>query len=334
MEPACPDSLVLRKRIKGGRTNRCYRGVFTNTSPGKEQEEATTVPVFAKFNDNHQECILRKEADMLEFLQNHVPVPRVLHVSDHCLILEYLQMDNSNKHIPQLAKVIGSLHQATVTDRCGFHMDNFHGPIAVNNTWDTNWVTFFRNSRWNPLCKELAIRGTYSGDGHDAILALTEEVSAKMDLFFPTPPRLCLLHGDLHHGNWGYCAAASASASSCGTSGLPSSVPEPADNKGNRDGNGDDGRETAGAVYVFDPLPLYGHNEFDLASLDCFVMPKDAFLEVYHRYMPREEVMFAERRMLYHSFFRLIGFLLTGDEEHLLKAHGYLTTLALTTGTN
>jgi fructosamine-3-kinase len=306
-EPACPESLALRKRIKGGRTNRCYRGVYRSQQEDENEQEAV---VFAKFNDNYQDSLLRKEADMLELLRSlHVQVPRVLHVSDHCLILEYLQMENANKHIPMLARVVGSMHQATASDRCGFGMNNFHGPLSVNNTWDTNWVTFFRNSRWKALCDELARRG-----GLQDTLGLASQVSAKLDLFFPTTPRLCLLHGDLHHSNWGYCGNSVTTTTTTTT-------------EAGAGGSRERDKESEGVVYLFDPLPLYGHNEFDLASLDCFVQPKESFLEIYYSYMPKDEVMFEERRMLYHSFFRIIGFLLTGDEEHLVKAHGYMTAL-------
>lgn len=299
--------------------------MYNHTSPqkelGDEPGDETVVPVFAKFNDNHQDCILRKEADMLEFLKSHVPVPRVLHVSDHCLVLEYLHLENSNKHIPLLARVVGSLHETTKSDKCGFDMNNFHGPIAVNNAWETNWVTFFRNSRWKPLCDEMA--KSCDAERLDALLVLADEVSAKMDLFFPTPPYLCLLHGDLHHGNWGHCCSPFSSDSS----GDSRDGDCDAGGGGGRDGSKGKEGSKEGRVYLFDPLPLYGHNEFDLASLDCFVLPKEAFLEVYHRYVPREEVMFAERRMLYHTFFRLIGFMLTEDEEHLRRAHRYMATL-------
>ena len=283
-EPHCPPGLQLRRRVRAGRSNRCYRAVLQRGGDAHSEHEQ----VFAKFSDNQQEGLLPTEAQMLQLLARYVHVPRVVLVTDHCLVLPLLRLDNSNKHIPQLAREVGTLHSSTRSDQCGFHVNNFHGPLAVDNSWESNWVTFFKNSRWLVLCEELERRG-----GFEETLKLAKEVGEKMDVFFPSEPYLCLLHGDLHHSNWGFAES-------------------------------EDGE---GHVYLFDPLPLYGHNELDLASLDCFVQPKESFLNEYYLHVPKENNMFEERRMLYHSFFRIIGHLLTGEPDHLRRADEYLVAL-------
>ena len=100
-----------------------------------------------------------------------------------------------------------------------------------------------------------------------------------MDSLFPIKPLVCLLHGDFHRDNWGY-----------------------SNNK----------------IYVFDPTPLYGHNEYELASMDCFYMPTKEFIDTYHTIIPKNEKLYIERKALYHSFILLIGYLMS-NEENLLK---------------
>lgn len=252
--------------------------------------------MFVKFNDNTQRDILEIEAEMLRFLEEKgVRVPRLIHVSRECLVQQFLKLDTSNAHIPQLAEVIGKLHANNPSDKSGFHRDNFHGPLTVSNAWHDDWPTFFRKTRYMPLIELLAARGL-----HDTI-ELATEVLNSIHIFFPTKPYVCLLHGDFHLNNWGV--------------------------------NKDDGQ-----VYMFDPLPLYGHNEFELASFECYVKPKEAFREVYERFVPRtnasstgdlEVVAVEHRRWLYFSFFRLIGFILSDERENLDRAHHYLSDLLL-----
>lgn len=274
VELHCPTSIQLRKRIKAGRTNRCYKALYDNTT------------VFVKFNDNAQEAILLKEAEMLRYLkERNINVPSVLYGDANCLVLEYHNLAISNKYMTQLAHVIGKLHGGNPSNTCGFSMNNYHGPLACKNSWNPNWVEFFQESRIKPLIKLLEDRSMHETSG------LLSSVCNKMPIFFQNVDLfVCLLHGDFHQNNWGWS-------------------------------------EASEQIFLFDPLPLYGHNEYELASFDCFVLPKPDFLEVYFSYVPKQEYMFEARRLVYHSFFCVIGYLLSTERELLNRGHQYMHTL-------
>ena len=84
------------------------------------------------------------EADGLRALAAAgVPVPAVLGVADHVLVLEYVV---GPPDWPALGRAIAGMHGAT-GNRFGWHRDNFQGMTLQHNGWSDDWPTFYVERR-------------------------------------------------------------------------------------------------------------------------------------------------------------------------------------------
>lgn len=87
--------------------------------------------------------------------------------------------------------------------------------------------------------------------------------------------RPSLLHGDLWSGNWA------------------------------ADENGE--------PVVYDPACFIGHSEAELSIMTMFGSPSKEFFEAYHELLPRHEMCFEERQLLYQLYHYMNHYSLFGS---------------------
>ncbi len=134
-----------------------------------------------------------------------VRVPEVLAIGQHqdtaFLAIEWLRFGRSDAHSERLlGEQLAELHR-TVKDRFGWHRDNTIGLTPQHNTWDADWVTFFREQRLGFQLR-LAAQNGFAGD----LQAKGARLLKRLPVFFDGyQPSSSLLHGDLWGGNWATC---------------------------------------------------------------------------------------------------------------------------------
>jgi fructosamine-3-kinase len=97
----------------------------------------------------------------------------------------------------QIGRTLAQIHHVK-SDACGFHMDNYFGPLKQDNTPSSDWVTFYGERRLQPHLR-MAVD---SGD-------LPADVASKVEKVINRLPALCgpevlpsLLHGDAQKNNF------------------------------------------------------------------------------------------------------------------------------------
>jgi fructosamine-3-kinase len=84
------------------------------------------------------------EADGLRALAAAgVPVPAVLGVANHVLVLEHV---GGPPDWPALGRAIARMHRTTAS-HFGWHRDNFQGMTRQHNAWSDDWPTFYVERR-------------------------------------------------------------------------------------------------------------------------------------------------------------------------------------------
>lgn len=134
----------------------------------------------------------RLEADGLAALADEgAPVPRVLGVAEHTLVLEWLEGESD---WAGLGEALAVVHRAT-RPAFGWAEDNRLGSLVQRNGWLEDWGEFYAERRVRPFL---------SAGGLDAALrsrlerALEGPLQALLTEHAPAPS---LLHGDLWAGN-------------------------------------------------------------------------------------------------------------------------------------
>ncbi len=131
-----------------------------------------------------------------------VRVPRpIIHGADgkHAfLVLEYLDL-HSNGNERLLGEQLAALHR-TSAPRFGFTQDNTLGDTPQQNSWASDWTTFWGEHRLS-FQLGLAARNGYSGSLQILGRRLLEKLPELLDGHNPAPS---LLHGDLWGGNHAY----------------------------------------------------------------------------------------------------------------------------------
>lgn len=133
----------------------------------------------------------RQEAEGLHALAAAgVPVPAVLGVDEHILILEFVA---GVPDWPALGRAVADLHRRTA-DRFGWATVNYHGRFPQDNTWTDRWPTFYTENRVRHNLARVELP--------DELRSRIERACAGPlpDLLRPDPPA-SLTHGDLWLGN-------------------------------------------------------------------------------------------------------------------------------------
>lgn len=134
----------------------------------------------------------RSEAAMLRAIAaSGAPAPKVLAASDQALVLEVLPAGGSlHGAWASLGSALAKLH-ATRGERYGWDTDYAFGPVAIQNGWSDDWVSFWAERR---LLVNVAHIPAALGRRIDKLAA---DLSSRL----PQRPVPSLLHGDLWSGN-------------------------------------------------------------------------------------------------------------------------------------
>lgn len=167
------------------------------------------LPYFLKINSNHPFPILKPEFVALSELYKlymegtglRVPKPlwhgKIL--ERECLVLEYVPMSSSAStgSWRQLGNDLARLHKIR-GPAFGWHIDNFIGSSPQKNTLSQNWVEFWMENRIGSQLSMARSRG-YPFPGLDGFM---ERMPQLFDGHVSEP---AWIHGDLWHGNLGFC---------------------------------------------------------------------------------------------------------------------------------
>jgi len=100
-----------------------------------------------------------------------------------------------------LGEQLATLHRRT-GKAFGFTQDNFIGSSPQRNTWNNDWISFWREERLG-FQLELAAENGYGGKLQSLGEDLLEALPAFFEGYAPAPS---LLHGDLWSGNHAFLA--------------------------------------------------------------------------------------------------------------------------------
>ena len=113
------------------------------------------------------------------------------------IVMEYIKLGgrpDAGRFATALAAMHGNSH-----DRFGFQCDNTIGSTLQRNTYDDDWIQFWRRHRLG-FQLELAQQNGFDASLIDAGHRLAENIDKFFDSYRPRPS---LLHGDLWSGNQG-----------------------------------------------------------------------------------------------------------------------------------
>ncbi len=117
------------------------------------------------------------------------------------LVLEHVALSEGRVDDELFGRQLAQMHRRTQT-RHGWHRDNTIGSTPQINTWQNDWLAFWREHRLGYQLSLAAQRGHHSALQHKG-----EQLMARLDGFFTGyTPAPALLHGDLWSGNYGALA--------------------------------------------------------------------------------------------------------------------------------
>lgn len=136
------------------------------------------------------------EAFMLRYLAEHspLPVPAVVHSSDHLLLMEYIRGEShfSASAEEHAADLLAALHAITVPSY-GLERDTLIGGLHQPNTPNASWLAFFRDRRLQYIVWE----GVDSGRLPTHTAQRLDRLSQQLDKWLREPERPSLIHGDV-----------------------------------------------------------------------------------------------------------------------------------------
>lgn len=193
-------SIVRTLPVSGGYTNSAWHieGYFT------QQHKNIETHYFVKLNTANKIEMFEAESIGLAALAatNSVRVPHVitLGIADQhaFLILENFDLCRHGQN-QLFGAQLAALHRVK-SDQFGWSQDNTLSLTLQRNTWDFDWVNFWREQRLG-FQLELAASNGYTG----RIQKLGQEVmEALPEFFIDYCPDASLLHGDLWAGNYAF----------------------------------------------------------------------------------------------------------------------------------
>jgi fructosamine-3-kinase len=165
--------------------------------------DAGALRSFVKVNSADRASMFEAEAAGLAELAavNAVRVPRPIAAGvagdESFIALEWLDFIEGGRGAA-LGHALAALHRHTAA-ACGWQRDNTIGTTPQENTWTSDWATFFRDRRIAPqlsLAARNGHRGALQRDGEHLLAAIPALLAGHA----PAPS---LLHGDLWSGNAG-----------------------------------------------------------------------------------------------------------------------------------
>ncbi|KAI8812603.1 Fructosamine/Ketosamine-3-kinase [Cladochytrium replicatum] len=255
-------------RVSGGDINEAF---MCHTNKGV---------VFVKANRSHNApAMFSAEAEGLKAINSAVPsfaptpiVTGSLRMGGGFFAMTSLNLSGRGGPAGQarLGEKLAQMHQfKSPTGKFGFHVHNTIGSTPQDNTWEDDWVTFYRDRRLGPMIELVCSRFS-----DPEVRQLADKLCSGMGkLFEGIKVEPVLLHGDLWAGNAGYVNA-------------PSAGP-------------------AGEPVIFDPAAYYGHSEADLGIMKMFGGFSAACFNAYHNIIPQNPAF--QRRMEFYQLYHYLN---------------------------
>jgi len=182
-------TIEQQSSVGGGCINQAWR------VSGCDQE------YFVKLNQSSALDMFKAEFEGLQDLYHtrtlRIPQPLVCDVLDDqsCLVMEYIPLQGC-RDAAAMGRQLAAMHQHTA-EQFGWHRNNTIGSTIQQNTWENEWVTFWRDHR---LGFQLGLAAS-KGLGL-SVVKMGEKLMDGLDIFFKSyQPQASLLHGDLWSGN-------------------------------------------------------------------------------------------------------------------------------------
>jgi cytidyltransferase-like protein len=162
---------TIIKQIHGGRVNKCFQ-----TDKG-----------FLKCYTNSE--MYETEIKNLQFLSNHILIPKIMSYSDNKLLMEYISFSKTKYPVDyyNLGKQLTILHK--LDDKPTV---SYHGNIKIEYKWNNNWIDYFK---YRLLMNLTNIPYDYWKNG----MKLYDTI----DRILTNDTYCGLCHGDINSGNWG-----------------------------------------------------------------------------------------------------------------------------------
>lgn len=161
------------------------RQYFVKTNP-----ESKTCP--GLFETEYKALLLLAEPNVI-----HVPKP-VCYAEDFIVMEVFVNGTPAADWQEKMGRSLAELHKTTQTERFGFEKDNYLGISKQINTWQDDWLTFWREHRLGLQLKRIAM----ITDRNDPLIVKGEKLMSRLDTYLAdiNEPAV-LLHGDLWSGN-------------------------------------------------------------------------------------------------------------------------------------
>lgn len=230
--------------LSGGDTAAAYR---LNTPDG---------PLFAKTMLDAPAGVLELEAAGLEALRSAAPpelsVPRVIRVTEHGLVLEWIDESygaGGSATEAECGSGLAQIHRAEAPHVGGLdpELPQRIGSFPVDLSPTDNWADFLLYRRIEPLLRTAVESGNLDAEAQDLLDELAPRAA---ELAGPVEPP-SLLHGDLWAGNRVV--------------------------------------DSSGRNWLIDPSSFYGHREYDLAMMLLFGGFGEACFNAYDEVYPLED---------------------------------------------
>jgi protein-ribulosamine 3-kinase len=154
--------------------------------------------LFVKWSSSNSDAFSGEATSLLE-IDNAIPslVPKVFGwgtlLQGGFLITQHLNLSSSI--LPaEFGLKLGKLHQTATSQSFGFQCPTYCGSTRLDNTWNNNWIEFFKNQRLEAIVAQIPSR---------ELSILHKQLQDKLPFFFTDgdlTPRL--VHGDLWSGNY------------------------------------------------------------------------------------------------------------------------------------
>ena len=162
---------------------------------------------FLKWNANSEKDMFVREAESLMELKKAakeaIIVPEVFAAKEiddtpGLLILEQLETGRSSSDDDEkLGRGLAVVHQYSA-EKFGFYNDNYCGSTPQNNSWQNEWIGFFRDNRLGYLLDLIQKdRSLPAGE-----MNIYRRLLEKIPRLIPADSKPVLIHGDLWSGNY------------------------------------------------------------------------------------------------------------------------------------
>jgi fructosamine-3-kinase len=183
--------MASKQSIGGGCINETYK------LTGKNGEHW-----FVKLNDASGLAMFEAEKKGLQEMANtrtiRVPNPVCAGIAEKnaYLVMEYIDLASRGADPTKLGQQFAAMHQTTST-QFGWEIENTIGSTPQINTYENNWIEFWRKHRLG-FQLQLAARG---GGGRHLQRKGDQLMDTFPDFFTDYQPKASLLHGDCWGGN-------------------------------------------------------------------------------------------------------------------------------------